>query len=71
MEALSSNPIASGREVHEELSWLHLQDDDDLADVLPDPFSLPRIRLRVSEVDNGGRYYMPSKVKSSYRLLEV
>jgi hypothetical protein len=37
--------------VHEELSRLHPQDDDDLADVLQDPFSLPRIKLRASEVD--------------------
>jgi hypothetical protein len=39
MEALNSNPVASGRGVHEELSRLHPQDDDDLANVLPDPFS--------------------------------
>jgi hypothetical protein len=52
MEALSSYPVASGRGVHEDLSRSHLQDDDDLADVLPDPFSLPRIELRASE---GGR----------------
>jgi hypothetical protein len=50
MEALSSNPVANGREVHEKLSRLHPQDDDDLADVLPAPFSLPRIKLRASEV---------------------
>jgi hypothetical protein len=37
--------------VHEELSRLHPQDDDDLGDVLPDPFSLPRIKLHTSEVD--------------------
>jgi hypothetical protein len=30
---------------------LHPQDDDDVADVLPDPFSLPRIKLHTSEVD--------------------
>jgi hypothetical protein len=47
----SSNPVASGRGVHEKISRLHPQDDDDLADVLPDPFSLPRIKLRASEVD--------------------
>jgi hypothetical protein len=35
----------------EQLSRLHPQDDDDLADVLPYPFSLPRIKLRASEVD--------------------
>jgi hypothetical protein len=51
MEALDSNPIASGRGVHEELSRLHQQDNDDLADVLPDPFSFPRIKLHASEVD--------------------
>jgi hypothetical protein len=50
-EALSSNPVASDRGVHEELSRLHPQNDDDLADVLPDPFSLPHIKLRASEVD--------------------
>jgi hypothetical protein len=51
MEALSSNPVASARGVHEELSRLHPKDDDDLADVFSDPFSLPRIKLRASEVD--------------------
>ena len=51
MEALSSNPVASGRGVYEELSRLHPQDDDDLTDLLPDPLSLPRIKLRASEVD--------------------
>jgi hypothetical protein len=51
MEALNSNPVASGRRVHEELSRLHPHDDDDLADVLLDPFSLPRIKLHASEVD--------------------
>jgi hypothetical protein len=51
MEALNSNPVASGRGVHEELSRLHPQDDDDLAGVLPDPFSLSRIKLLASEVD--------------------
>jgi hypothetical protein len=51
MEALNSNPAASGRGVHEELSRLHPHDDDDLADVLPDPFSLPRIKLYASKVD--------------------
>jgi hypothetical protein len=51
MEALHSNPVASGRGVHEELSRLHPQDDDDLTDVFQDPFSLPRIKLRASEVD--------------------
>jgi hypothetical protein len=30
---------------------LHPQDDDDFADVLPDPLSLPRTKLRASEVD--------------------
>jgi hypothetical protein len=50
MEALSFNPVASGRGVHEKLSRLHPQDDN-LADVLPDPFSLPRIKLHASEVD--------------------
>jgi uncharacterized membrane protein len=30
---------------------LHPQDDDHLADVLPDPFSLPHIKLYASEVD--------------------
>jgi hypothetical protein len=40
IEAQNSNPVASGRGVHEELSRLHPQDDDDLADVLPDTFSL-------------------------------
>jgi hypothetical protein len=39
MEALNSNPVASDRGVHEELSRLHPQEDDDLAVVLPDPFS--------------------------------
>jgi hypothetical protein len=43
MEALNSNPVASGRGVQEELTRLHPQDDDDLPDVLSDPFSLPRI----------------------------
>jgi hypothetical protein len=51
MEALHSNPVASGRGVRGELSRLHPKDDDDLADVLPDPFSLPRIELLASEVD--------------------
>jgi hypothetical protein len=51
MEALNSNPVASGRGVHEELSRLHPQDDDDLADVLPDPFSLLCIKIYASEVD--------------------
>jgi hypothetical protein len=51
MESLSSNPVARGRGVHAKLSRLHRQDDDDLADVLPDPFSLPRFKLRASEVD--------------------
>jgi hypothetical protein len=51
MEVLSSNSVASGRGVHEELSRLHPQDDDDIAEVLPDPFSLPRIKLRASKVD--------------------
>jgi hypothetical protein len=45
MEALNSNPVASGRGVHEKFSRLHPSDDDNLADVLPDPFSLPRIKL--------------------------
>jgi hypothetical protein len=51
VEALNSNPVASDRGVHEELSRLHPQDDDDLADVLPDPFSLPCIKFHASEVD--------------------
>jgi hypothetical protein len=51
MEALHSNPVASGRRVHEDLSRWHPQDDDDLADVVPDPFSLLRIKLRALEVD--------------------
>jgi hypothetical protein len=51
MEALNSNPVASGRGVHEELLRLHPQYDDDLANVLPDPFSLPRIKLHASKVD--------------------
>jgi hypothetical protein len=51
MEALHSSPVGNERGVHEEISWLHPQDDDDLADVLPDPFSLPRSKLRASEVD--------------------
>jgi Ca2+-binding RTX toxin-like protein len=51
MEALSPSPVASGRRVHEELSRLHPQDDDDLAELLPDPFSFPRTKLRASEVD--------------------
>jgi hypothetical protein len=42
MEALSSIPVASGRGVHEELSRLQPQDDDNLVDLLPHPFSLPR-----------------------------
>jgi hypothetical protein len=43
MEALNSNPVASSaRGVHEELSRFHPQGDGDLADVLLDPFSLPR-----------------------------
>jgi hypothetical protein len=50
MEALNSNPVASGRGVHEKLSGLHPQDGDDSADVLPDPFSLIRIKLHASEV---------------------
>jgi hypothetical protein len=51
MEALDSNSVESGYGVHEELSRLHPQDDDDLADVLPEPFSLPRIKFHASEVD--------------------
>jgi hypothetical protein len=51
MEAPNSNPVASGHGVHEELSRLHPEDDDDLADALPDPFSLPRINLHASEFD--------------------
>jgi hypothetical protein len=51
MEALSSNPAASDRGVHKELSRLHPKGEDDLADVLPGPFSLPRIKLHASEVD--------------------
>jgi hypothetical protein len=51
MEALSFNPVANGRGVHEGFSRLHPQDDDDLADVLPDPFILPLMKLRASEVD--------------------
>jgi hypothetical protein len=51
IKALTSNSVASGRGVHEELARLHPQDDDDLTDVLPDPISLPRIKLRkASEV---------------------
>jgi hypothetical protein len=51
MGALNSNLVASGRGVHEKKSRLHPQDDNDPADVLPDPFSLPRIKLHASEVD--------------------
>jgi hypothetical protein len=51
MEALNSSPVASDRGMHEELSRLHLQEDDDLAVVLPDPFSPPRITPNASEVD--------------------
>jgi hypothetical protein len=51
MEALNSNPVASGRGVHEELSRWQPQDDEDLADVLLGPFALPRIKLRASEAD--------------------
>jgi hypothetical protein len=51
MEALNSNPVASGRGVREELSRLHPQDDNDLAGVLLDPFSIPCSKLRASEVD--------------------
>jgi hypothetical protein len=50
MEALSSNPVASGRGVHEELSRLHPQDSD-LADVLSDIVSLSCIKLHALEVD--------------------
>jgi hypothetical protein len=45
MEALNSNPVASGHGVHRELLRLHPRDDDDLADVLLDPFSLPRMSV--------------------------
>jgi hypothetical protein len=55
MEALNSNPFASGRGVHAELSRLYPQDDEDFADVLPDPFSLPRIKLHARSL--GGQYY--------------
>jgi hypothetical protein len=51
MEALNSNPVASGRGLNEELSRLHQHDEDDLADVLRDPFTLLRIRLHAAEVD--------------------
>jgi hypothetical protein len=51
MEALNSNLVASGRGVHEKKSQLHPQDDNDLADVLPDPISLPRIKLHASIID--------------------
>jgi hypothetical protein len=51
MEALSSNPVAIGREVHEKLLRLHPQDNDDLPDVLPASFSLPLIKLHAPEVD--------------------
>jgi hypothetical protein len=51
MEALNPSPVASGRGVHEELSRLHPQADDGLTDVLPDPFFLPRIKVKASEVD--------------------
>jgi hypothetical protein len=51
MEALTSNPVASGRGVNEEFSRLHPQNYDYLRGVLPDPFSLPRIKLNASEVD--------------------
>jgi hypothetical protein len=51
MEALNSSPVASGTGVHEELSRLHPQDDDDFVDVFPDPFSHIRIKLCASEVD--------------------
>jgi hypothetical protein len=37
MEALNSNPVVSCRGVHEKLSRLLSQDDDDLADVKPYP----------------------------------
>jgi hypothetical protein len=50
MEALKSNLVASGRGVHEEVSRLHPQDDDDDADLLPDRFSLPRIKLHASKL---------------------
>jgi hypothetical protein len=49
MEALNSNPIASDRGVHEKLSRLHPQDDDDLADVLSDLLFLSGIKLHGSE----------------------
>jgi hypothetical protein len=51
MEALNSNPVASCRGVNEELSRLHPQHDDDLADVFLDPFSLPRFKIHAPEVD--------------------
>jgi hypothetical protein len=52
VDALNSNPvIASVRGVHEKLSRLHPQNDDDLADALADPFSLPRIKLHASDFD--------------------
>jgi hypothetical protein len=50
-EALTSNPVTSGRGVHKELSRLHAQDDDNLTEVLPDPLSLPHTKLNASEVD--------------------
>jgi hypothetical protein len=36
--------------MHEELSRLHPQHTVDLTNVLPDPFSLPRTKLKASEV---------------------
>jgi hypothetical protein len=52
MEAINPNPVASGRGVHDNLlSRLHPQHDDDLADVLSDPFFLPRIEIHAPEVD--------------------
>jgi hypothetical protein len=38
--------------MHEELLRFHTQDDDDdLADALPDPFSVSRFKFNASEVD--------------------
>jgi hypothetical protein len=50
MEALNSNSVSSGLGVHEELLRLHPQDDDHLADTLPDPFSITRINLHAPEL---------------------
>jgi hypothetical protein len=52
METHASTPLKVLGRVHEELSRLHQQEDDDLEDVLLDPFSLPRIKLHASEVND-------------------